>query len=147
VAAPNHQQFLVEEGDDVRLLDDWYRGRTSFGIAVPSYTDITSLEDLNGSDVNEILGIEPGAAIMQKIPDSVMLAYDLEQVLVQASTPGNAPRGRQPLREPGGVHFIAWSSHWMNQQYDYRYLDDPPDAPGRAERPGPDNVDREQRFP
>jgi glycine betaine/proline transport system substrate-binding protein len=43
--------------------------------------------------------------------------------------------------------FIAWSSHWMNQQYDYRYLDDPPDAPGRAERPGPDNVDREQRFP
>jgi hypothetical protein len=103
VAAPNHQQFLVEEGDDVRLLDDWYRGRTSFGIAVPSYTDITSLEDLNGSVVNVILGIEPGAAIMQKIPDSVMLAYDLEQVLVQASTPGNAPLGRQPLREPGGV--------------------------------------------
>jgi glycine betaine/proline transport system substrate-binding protein len=24
--------------------------------------------------------------------------------------------------------FIAWSPHWMNQRYDFTYLDDPRDA-------------------
>jgi glycine betaine/proline transport system substrate-binding protein len=57
---PNHQAFLDEQGDQVQLLDYWYEGETSFGIAVPTYLDVTSLDELNDSNVDTIYGIEPG---------------------------------------------------------------------------------------
>jgi glycine betaine/proline transport system substrate-binding protein len=31
--------------------------------------------------------------------------------------------------------FLAWSPHWMNQRYDFRYLDDPKDAMGATNDP------------
>src|SRR5215211_5087054 len=37
---PNLQQHVNEVEDDVELLDPWFQGQTSFGIAVPSYMGI-----------------------------------------------------------------------------------------------------------
>ena len=68
------QQILDEQGDNVTELGNWYQGQTSFGIAVPRYVDVTSLDQLNDSDISEIYGIEPSAVIMQKIPDKVIPA-------------------------------------------------------------------------
>lgn len=125
---PNHQQLLDEQGDNVTELGDWYQGRTSFGIAVPSYVDVTSLDQLNDSDIGEIYGIEPGAVIMQKIPDKVIPAYGLKQGLVESSTPGMLSEVDTLYNNREDFAFIAWSPHWMNQKYDYRFLKDPQDA-------------------
>ena len=125
---PNHQQFLDEQGDNVTELGNWYQGQTSFGIAVPSYVVITSLDQLNDSDISEIYGIEPGAVIMQKIPDKVIPAYGLKQELVESSTPGMLSEVDTLYNNREDFAFVAWSPHWMNQKYDYRYLDDPLDA-------------------
>ena len=31
--------------------------------------------------------------------------------------------------------FLAWSPHWMNQEYDFRYLSDPKNAMGPVDAP------------
>ena len=51
--------------------------------------DATSIPDLNGTNVDQILGIEPGAVIMEQIPYETIPIYGgLRQELVELSTPG-----------------------------------------------------------
>src|SRR4051812_35693822 len=56
---PNQRDLLGEIEDHVELLEPWYEGETKQGIAVPSYMDTMSLEQLNESNAELILGIEP----------------------------------------------------------------------------------------
>ena len=127
---PNHQQFIAEYGEDLVRLDPWFQGQTSFGIAVPDYMSVMSLEDLNDTQVDQILGIEPGAVIMERIPDSVIPAYRLEQQLVESSTSGMLSEVEARYNNGEDFAFVGWSPHWMNQRYDFRYLEDPEDALG-----------------
>jgi glycine betaine/proline transport system substrate-binding protein len=132
---PNHRQLLDEQGDNVVQLDPWFQGQTTFGIAVPSYMDVTSLEDLNDTHVDEILGIEPGAVIMQRIPDEVIPTYHLKQSLVESSTAGMLAEVDSRYNNREEFAFVAWSPHWMNQRYNLRLLDDPEDALGELNDP------------
>jgi len=85
---PNHQAQIDEVENDVILLDPWYDGTTEFGIAVPTYmTNVNAIPDLNQTSIDQILGIEPGAIISERIPESVIPTYGLEQEYVQSSTP------------------------------------------------------------
>ncbi|MDQ3638530.1 MAG: glycine/betaine ABC transporter substrate-binding protein, partial [Actinomycetota bacterium] len=52
----------------------------------------------------------------------------LEQKLVEASTPGMLAELENRYNNGEDFVFIAWSPHWMNQRYDFTYLDDPRDA-------------------
>jgi glycine betaine/proline transport system substrate-binding protein len=65
---------------------------------------------------------------MQEIPDKVIPAYGLKQELVESSTPGMLSEVDTLYNNREDFAFVAWSPHWMNQKYDYRYLDDPLDA-------------------
>src|SRR3982751_1448756 len=56
---PNHKDYLSKVADDVEQLDPWYQGTTRFGIATPSYMNISSIDQLNDTDAKELLGIEP----------------------------------------------------------------------------------------
>ena len=132
---PNHEDYLSEVQEDVEQLGEWYRGETSFGLAVPSYMEATSLENVNQSGATLILGIEPGAVIMEAIPDRVIPAYGLEQDLVEASTPGMLAEVEARYNNREEFLFIAWSPHWMNQKYDFRYLEDPKDSLGELNDP------------
>jgi glycine betaine/proline transport system substrate-binding protein len=127
---PNHRQYLEQQGDNVVQLDPWFQGQTSFGIAVPSYMDATSLEDLNNTRADEILGIEPGAVIMEKIPNDVIPTYNLKQKLVESSTAGMLAEVDSRYKNGEEFAFVAWSPHWMNQRYSFHLLDDPQDALG-----------------
>ncbi len=144
---PNHQDYLNEQGDNVVQIGEWYQGQTSFGIAVPSYMDINSLEELNDSGASEIYGIEPGAVIMEKIPDSVIPAYDLEQELVESSTPGMLSEIENLYENQEEFAFVAWSPHWMNQRYDYKYLEDPLDALEELDEPAQLSTIVNEDFP
>ncbi len=133
---PNHQQYLSGVQDDVELLDPWYKGTTRVGIAVPSYMNITSIPQLNLTATEEIGGIKPEAVISKKISDEVIPAYRLKQEY----SPWDAPAAllfevdkRIRNREP--FAFVAWSPHWMNQEYDLVYLDDPQGTLGELNEP------------
>ena len=132
---PNQRGLLQGVEDDVEQLSFSYEGQTEQGIAVPTYMDVTSLDQLDQSEADLILGIEPGSVIMGKVYDEVMPAYDLAQKLVEGATQGML--AEVETRYGNGEEFalVAWSPHWMNQQYDLRYLEDPQDALGELNDP------------
>ncbi len=132
---PNYQRYLDENEDGMELLGNWYEDETSFGVAVPYYVDVTSFEDLNESGVAEILGVAPGAEIMPKVRDEVIPAYNLDQELVELSTDEMLAEVESRYEDGEEFAFIAWSPHWMNHRYDFRYLADPLDAQGELNDP------------
>jgi len=132
---PNQQDLLSSVENDVEQLGFSYEGETEQGIAVPSYMNTTSLEQLNESKADLILGIEPGSVVMGVIYDEVMPFYGLKQNLVEASTDGMLAEVEKLYNEREEFALVAWSPHWMNQRYDLRYLEDPEDAFGELNDP------------
>ncbi|MCA1719176.1 MAG: glycine betaine ABC transporter substrate-binding protein [Actinobacteria bacterium] len=132
---PNHQQF-VDRGRIEVSREPWYNGETRYGIAVPSYMkNIHTISDLDSSGTDMITGIEPGAVLMKKIETDVVPKYHLDFNLVEATTPAMLDELKQAygMKEP--FVFLAWSPHWMNQEYDFRYLADPKNAMGGVDDP------------
>jgi glycine betaine/proline transport system substrate-binding protein len=127
---PQQKAYLGEVEDQVEQLDSWYRGTTRYSIATPSYMGITSIDQLNDTGAKHILGIEQDVDIMEALPDSVIPEYGLEQKLVQSSTQGMLAEVEIRYRNREEFAFVAWSPHWMNQRYDFDYLDDPEGALG-----------------
>jgi glycine betaine/proline transport system substrate-binding protein len=132
---PNQRDLLSSVKDDVEQLSFSYEGETEQGLAVPSYMDTTSLEQLNESKADMIFGIEPGSVVMGVIYDEVIPAYGLEQKLVEAPTEGMLTEVERRYNDREEFALVAWSPHWMNQRYDLRYLEDPEDAFGDLNDP------------
>jgi glycine betaine/proline transport system substrate-binding protein len=132
---PNQQDLLKSVEDDVEQLGFSYQGETKQGLAIPSYMDTMSLEQLNDSDADLILGIEPSSVIMQKISDDVIPAYDLHQKLVVGPTDGMLAEVEDRYRNREEFAIVAWSPHWMNQKFDLRYLQDPKNSFGEINNP------------
>jgi glycine betaine/proline transport system substrate-binding protein len=132
---PNQRDLLESVENDVEQLGFSYEGQTKQGIAVPTYMDTTSLDQLNDSKLDMILGIEPGSVVMGKIYDEVIPAYDLHQKLVEGPTEGMLAEAEDRYRNQEEFALVAWSPHWMNQRYDLRYLEDPKDALGELNDP------------
>jgi glycine betaine/proline transport system substrate-binding protein len=132
---PNQRDLLSSVEDDVEQLGYSYQGQTEQGIAVPSYMNTTSVEQLNDSEADLILGIEPGSVVMGVIYGEVMPTYGLRQKLVEASTEGMLAEVERLYNDREEFGLVAWSPHWMNQRYDLRYLEDPEDAFGELNDP------------
>ena len=127
---PNHQAQFDAVENDVVQLDPWYQGETEFGIGVPSYMDITSIPELNETNLDQILGIEPGAIISERIPDSVIPTYNLNQEYLSSSTASMLAEVESRYSNQEEFAFTPWRPHWMNAEYDFKFLEDPEDALG-----------------
>src|SRR5215207_5263056 len=132
---PNQRDLLQSVQNDVEQLGYSYQGQTKQGIAVPSYMDTTSLDQLNQSKADLILCIEPSSVMLGIVYDDVIPAYGLRQKLVQAPTEGMLDEVENRYRDREEFAFCGWSPHWMNQRYELRYLEDPKDAFGELNDP------------
>ena len=132
---PNQQVLLDQVAQDVNHLDPWYLGETKQGMAVPAYMDVSSIEELNGTDAELIYGIEPSSVMNHMVGGEVIPAYGLKQKLVEAPTAGMLAEVKSQYAFREDFVFLAWSPHWMNQKYDIRYLEDPKDAMGPTNDP------------
>jgi glycine betaine/proline transport system substrate-binding protein len=132
---PNQQALLDEVAQDVAHLDPWFLGETKQGMAVPAYMDVKSIPQLNDTDAEFILGIEPTSVMLQEVGEEVIPAYDLKQKLVTAPTAGMLAEVERLYTFREKFVFLAWSPHWMNQRFDIRYLEDPKDAMGPTNDP------------
>jgi glycine betaine/proline transport system substrate-binding protein len=132
---PNQRDLLQSVQTDVEQLSYSYQGQTKQGIAVPSYMDTTSLDQLNQTKTDLILCIEPSSVMLGIVYDDVMPAYGLRQKLVEAPTEGMLDEVDKRYRDREEFAFCGWSPHWMNQRYDLRYLEDPKNAFGDLNTP------------
>jgi glycine betaine/proline transport system substrate-binding protein len=132
---PNQRALLDGVAGDVDHLDPWFLGKTKQGMAVPAYMDVRSIDQLNGTDVELIFGIEGSSVMMHEVAGEVIPAYGLKQQLVEGPTAGMLYEVGRLYATRENFVFLAWSPHWMNQTYDIRYLDDPKDALGPTNDP------------
>ena len=132
---PNQEALLDQVAEEVEHLDPWFLGKTKQGMAVPAYMDVKSIPQLNGTDAELILGIEPSSVMLQEVGEEVIPSYGLEQKLVAGPTAGMLAEVESLYTFKEEFVFLAWSPHWMNQRFDIRYLDDPKDAMGPTNDP------------
>jgi glycine betaine/proline transport system substrate-binding protein len=125
---PNHQEYMSEVEDRVEQLSVWYTDTTRFGLAAPTYMGITSIDQINDTDVDTITGIEPGAAITNYIDDQVIPWYDLDVTQQNQATAAMLAELDRLYQNQEPIIFPAWRPHWMNDDYDFVYLEDPLDA-------------------
>ncbi|MDP9439906.1 MAG: glycine betaine ABC transporter substrate-binding protein [Actinomycetota bacterium] len=132
---PNQREILREVEDNVELLDPWFKGTTRFGVVTPAYMNISSLGQLNETDAEHIIGIEPGTPMMERLPSAVIPEYGLEQQLVTADTEAMLAEVERRYRLREEFAFVAWEPHWMNEAYELDYLEDPKGALGTLTEP------------
>ncbi|MEW6635554.1 MAG: glycine betaine ABC transporter substrate-binding protein [Actinomycetota bacterium] len=133
---PNHRALVRSIEESAELSEEpWYTGRVEYGMAVPYYMKARSIADLNASEADMIVGIEPDAVLMERISEKVIPAYGLDLELVESSTPAMLSELDEAYRVREPIVFLAWRPHWMNEEYDFRYLKDPKNAMGSLNDP------------
>ncbi|MFO8016059.1 MAG: glycine betaine ABC transporter substrate-binding protein [Candidatus Woesearchaeota archaeon] len=130
-----HKDYWEQHGDNlekVRVNVD----ETWLGLAVPTYVyedGVTSINDLNENvDLfdGQIIGIEPGAGIMQST-EEVMDTYSLDDYeLVSSSTPSMMAEVDASVRQEEPVVFTIWEPHSAFAKFDIKKLDDPEEIYG-----------------
>ena len=97
------------------------------GIAVPSYSTIDSIEQLNANADkfgNKIVGIEPGSGLMNDATNAVK-AYDLKLQLLEGSTAAMTAALKSAIDRKENIAVTLWDPSWMTQKYEMKYLADP----------------------
>src|SRR5215211_1795671 len=131
---PNHKQLLAKVENDVEHLDPWYQGKTSFGLAVPTYMKgVNSIADLNDSGAERIIGIEPGAVISEKVENNVIPDYNLTLEQEQSSTAAMLAEVERLYKDKEPFVFPPWCPSTHCNAYDYHYLKDPKNALGNLD--------------
>ncbi|MFH0966765.1 MAG: glycine betaine ABC transporter substrate-binding protein [Methanobacteriota archaeon] len=81
-------------------------------------------EQSNSTLKGKIIGIEPGAGIMQKTEDAIR-DYDLDYTLVSSSSAGMASELTKAINDKKWIVVTGWTPHWKFARFDLKYLDDP----------------------
>jgi len=121
-----HAAYYAKLKDDVVDLGPNVTG-AKIGWAVPTYVDVTSIEELNDhADMfgGKVIGIDPGAGLM-KASEQAIKDYGLKFDLVEGSdaTMMGALKDAYSKKEP--IIITTWTPHWMFAEFDLKYLADP----------------------
>lgn len=129
-----HKDYVAKYKDKLEDLGENYEN-AKLGLAVPTYMDINSLEDLNKIKDQldkKITGIEPGAGLM-KATLGVIEGYDLDLDLVEGSEASMLAMLKKAYDAKKPIVVTAWSPHWMFSRWDLKYLEDTKGYFGEAE--------------
>lgn len=112
---------------------------TKVGLVVPTYMDITSIEDLKKEEVGKqvnftITGIEPGAGLMTGT-EKVIVEYGLDEWnLLASSSAAMAKVLQDAYASEQPIIVTGWTPHWMFSKMDLKYLEDPKNVYGGDEQ-------------
>lgn len=96
-------------------------------LAVPSYVDIASVEELNdhaGELGGKIIGIEPGSGLMREAGIAVD-EYGLDLDLIEGSAAGMTAALKAAVDRQEPIVVTLWDPSWMYQKFDMKFLADP----------------------
>lgn len=128
--APMYEEYE----EDIVIHEAWYEG-TVLGLAVPSYVDVDSLEELNDhKDLfdGRIVGIDAGASLMGLTKDAIE-EYELEYALIESSETAMLSELEKAYENEEPILVTLWSPHWVFAEYDLKYLEDPKTVFGEAD--------------
>ncbi len=129
-----HEEYLDQFGDNINEVGLNFTG-ARIGLVVPEYVDIDSIEELNDySDQfnNEIIGIDPGAGIMDATRDAIE-EYDLDFNLVEGSGPAMTASLSDAIDNDQWIAVTGWEPHWKFAEWDLKFLEDPEGLYGEEE--------------
>ncbi|WP_245808918.1 glycine betaine ABC transporter substrate-binding protein [Shouchella patagoniensis] len=94
------------------------------GLAVPTYMDIESIEDLSTDVVGEITGIDAGAGVTIATEKAIEeYNLDLELTLSTDAFMTQQLREKYEVGEP--IVVTGWEPHWKFNSFELRFLEDP----------------------
>ena len=97
------------------------------GWAVPTYVDITSIEDIKGKAAmfdGKVIGIDPGAGLM-KASEKAVKEYALPVKLIEGSDATMVAALKDAYAKKQPIVITTWTPHWMFATWDLKYLNDP----------------------
>ena len=130
-----HAEYLAQAEDDVVIVRNNYEG-AQIGLVVPAYVDpdsITELNDYTDEFNSRIVGIDAGAGIMASTAEAIEV-YDLDYTLLESSDPAMAAELRTAIDNNEWIIVTGWSPHWKFAEFNLRFLDDPENVYGGAEK-------------
>lgn len=131
-----HADYMAEFGENIEDLGAYY-DNASLTIAVPSYTDIESLDQLAANaDMfdGKIIGIEPGAGLTGITQDSMMPEYGLDNYeLITSSTATMLTELGSAIDNNEDIVVTLWRPFWAYNEFDVKDLKDPLGAMGESE--------------
>lgn len=133
-----HASYMEEYGDRIDDLGAYY-DNAKLTLAVPSYVDIDSIEDLTGNAAQfdgKVYGIEAGAGLTKATQEQVFPEYGLGEdgyELVTSSTPAMLAELRKAAAAEDDIVVTLWRPFWANNEFDMKDLEDPQGALGEAE--------------
>lgn len=130
-----HAAYYAKLKDKVDLVGPNVSG-AKIGWAVPAYVDLTSVEDLKtkGAEVgNKVIGIDPGAGLMQA-SEKAIKDYGLTNInLVDGSDATMTAALKDAIDRKQPIVVTTWTPHWMFGRWDLKYLADPKGSFGGEE--------------
>lgn len=130
-----HAAYYEKLKDQVDLIGPNVEG-AKIGWVVPDYVDLASVEDLKtkGDTVNnKVIGIDPGAGLMQA-SEKAIKDYDLSNIdLVDGSDATMTAALKDAIDRKEPIVVTSWTPHWMFGRWDLKYLSDPKGSFGGEE--------------
>ncbi|KTR03210.1 glycine/betaine ABC transporter substrate-binding protein [Aureimonas ureilytica] len=130
-----HAAYYAKLKDKVDLVGPNVSG-AKIGWAVPTYVDLTSVEDLKtkGAEVGKkVIGIDPGAGLMQA-SEKAIKDYGLTNInLVDGSDATMTAALKDAIDRKQPIVVTTWTPHWMFGRWDLKYLADPKGSFGGEE--------------
>lgn len=133
-----HASYMEEYGDRIDDLGAYY-DNAKLTLAVPSYVDISSIEDLKGDSTRfdgKVYGIEAGAGLTKATKEQVFPQYGLGDdgyQLVTSSTPAMLAELKKAAGAKDDIVVTLWRPFWANSEFDMKDLEDPKGALGESE--------------
>lgn len=123
-----HASYWEEYGDDLERLGVLF-DQAVLALVVPSYVTIDSIADMkNYRDEfqGRIVGIDPGAGIMEATRNTLMPAYGLDDWnLMESSEAGMISELERAINKGDWIAVTGWAPHWKFFAYDLKILEDP----------------------
>ncbi|MFI6674064.1 glycine betaine ABC transporter substrate-binding protein [Kribbella sp. NPDC050470] len=122
-----HKDYWDRFGKDFTTVGQWYDTLLQ-GIAVPNYSGLKKLSDLQGKSAQfggQIVGIEAGSGLMRQTSQDATKTYDLSGYkIIDGSTPAMLAALDKAIAQKQNIAVTLWTPHWAFERYPITMLQD-----------------------